>query len=183
VGLLDRLDALDRRVLPAKWREPRPWTPQRLRRAKRGSLVAAWVLVAFAVLDALTSDWVGAVVLGVIGGGMVLTNRRYWAWIARWDRARRGGPAAAFVSARPQTATLTAYLCWHGGEGHDYPAEVMQAANRLRGRHGDTNDDDYITLTFAPSSEDWDDFLLIAPYCDLAYATDRAGAVVAQTPP
>lgn len=92
---------------------------------------------------------------------------------------------AAFAQARSRTALVTLYMCWHGGIGHDeYPPELMEAAKRLRDRHGEAShsDDDYTILDFEPSAEDWDDFLRIAPYCDLAYAIDLDGEVVATTP-
>lgn len=72
------------------------------------------------------------------------------------------------------------YMCWHEGRGHDYPADVMFAAARLRERHvADSGSDDaYTSLTFAPAQDDLADFVLVAPYCDLAYADNAAGETV-----
>ena len=52
---------------------------------------------------------------------------------------------AALVLDRSERTSLTVYMCWHGGTGHDYPADVMEAARRLRERHtvGSGSDDDY----------------------------------------
>jgi hypothetical protein len=89
--------------------------------------------------------------------------------------------ASALDEVRPRIASLTLYMCWHGGYGHDYPRDVMQAAGRLRARHADgVPDEDYTSLTFEPSDEDLRDFILVASYCDLAYATDEAGEVLAE---
>lgn len=76
--------------------------------------------------------------------------------------------------------SLTIYMCWHGGRGHDYPVDVMQAAGRLRARHSlnSASDDVYTSLTFVPSDDDLADFALLARYCDLAYATDAGGDVL-----
>ena len=35
-------------------------------------------------------------------------------------------------------------------------------------------------LTFEPSDADVRDFILVAPYCDLAYASDASGEVLAE---
>jgi hypothetical protein len=74
-------------------------------------------------------------------------------------------------------------MCWHGGAGHDYPVEVMQAAARLRDRHAGAggSDEDYTSLTLEPSDEDWRDFLVVVPYCDQAYAEDAEGNVLAES--
>ena len=72
------------------------------------------------------------------------------------------------------------YMCWHDGRGHDYPADVMQAAARLRGRHlpASGSDATYTSLAFVPAPDDLADFVLVAPYCDLAYADNAAGDTV-----
>lgn len=79
----------------------------------------------------------------------------------------------------PGAVSLTVYMCWHSGVGHGYPADVLAAARRLRERHASgpasSCDDVYTSLTFAPSPQDCDDFLVIAPFCDLAYAADPSG--------
>jgi len=86
-----------------------------------------------------------------------------------------------FEHARADTVTVTLHMCWHAGMGHDFPGEVMQAAGRLRSSHLTSPDDDYTTLHFAPSADDWNDILLVLPYCDLAYATDAQDQVIADT--
>lgn len=76
---------------------------------------------------------------------------------------------------------MTVYMCWHGGHGHDYPSDVMQAATRLRSGHTDAAmDDEYTSLTFEPTDDDVRDFILVGPYCDLAYASDASGEVLAE---
>lgn len=75
----------------------------------------------------------------------------------------------------PEATSLTVHMCWHAGVGHDYPADVLEAAGRLRERHPRATEpgwEDYTSLSFVPSLEDRDDFLTVAPVCDLAYATD-----------
>ena len=82
----------------------------------------------------------------------------------------------------PEATSLTVHMCWHSGIGNDYPAEALEAARRLRERHPLATEpgwDDYTSLTFAPSPEDHDDFLTVAPFCDLAYATDRSDQLLA----
>ncbi len=76
----------------------------------------------------------------------------------------------------PGAASLTLYMCWHGGVGHGYPQPVLDAAKRLRERHlpPGRSDEAYTSLTFAPSAPDVDDFLRVAPYCDLAYVMPEA---------
>jgi hypothetical protein len=80
----------------------------------------------------------------------------------------------------PDATSLTLYMCWHGGTGHDYPADVMQAAGRLRERYavGSGSDEGYTSLTFVPSDDNVPDVTRVAPYCDLAYATNADGEVV-----
>lgn len=80
--------------------------------------------------------------------------------------------------ALPSASSLTVYMCWHGGSGHDYPAEALGAARRLRERHAGS-DDQYTMLTFEPSAEELRLFAEVAPYCDLAYATDGNDDVLA----
>ena len=96
------------------------------------------------------------------------------------DGRDRAAVEAALVLDRSERTSLTVYMCWHGGTGHDYPADVMEAARRLRERHtvGSGSDDDYTSLTFRSSDDDLADFVLVAPYSDLAYATDADGAVL-----
>lgn len=100
--------------------------------------------------------------------------------LQRFDVRDREALDAALALVAAKTTALTVYMCWHGGEGHRYPAEVMQAAGRLRERHpaGSGSDDTYTSLTFTPSNGDIADFAAIAAYCDLAYATDAEGAVL-----
>ena len=90
--------------------------------------------------------------------------------------------AAALESLLPRIATLTLNMCWHGGVGHDYPLAVMQAARRLRQRDpsGGGPDAAYTSLDISPSSADLKDFMRVLPYCDLAYATDASGEVLAE---
>ena len=82
----------------------------------------------------------------------------------------------------PRAASLTVYMCWHGGLGHRYPQTAMDAAGRLRERHmpqvGST--EEYTSLTFPASPQDVRDFGAIAPFCDLAYASDASGEVLAE---
>jgi hypothetical protein len=111
-------------------------------------------------------------------------------WRSQWrhteqpsfDTSNIAAVVASFETARTRTASVTMYMCWHGGIGHDYPNEVMQAASRLRERHGAASgsDDDYTMLTLTPSETDWRDLLVVVPYCDWAYATDAAGDVLAE---
>jgi len=76
----------------------------------------------------------------------------------------------------PAATSLTVHMCWHDGHGHDYPAEVLDAAGRLRERHcGSGCDDQYMSLTFTPSHGDLSDVVRVAPFADLAYASDGAG--------
>ncbi len=76
----------------------------------------------------------------------------------------------------PAATSLTVHMCWHDGHGHDYPAEVLDTAGRLRERHcGSGCDDQYMSLTFRPSHADLSDFVRVAPFADLAYACDAAG--------
>jgi hypothetical protein len=111
----------------------------------------------------------------------------------RCRRSRRGqqggssGAAASelltpFEKARAQIESLTLYMCWHGGTGHELPDDVMRAAARLRARHEGNSDEDYTSLTVCPSDADWRDFILVAPYCDWAYATDADGHLIAEVP-
>jgi hypothetical protein len=60
----------------------------------------------------------------------------------------------------------------------------MEAAGRLRERHGagSSSDGVYTLLHFRPSDGDWADFLLIAPYCDLAFAFDADGRELTSAP-
>ena len=97
-----------------------------------------------------------------------------------FDGRDRTAVEAALALVGSECTSLTVNMCWHGGAGHDYPAESMEAARRLRERHAPdgTYDDNYTSLTFVPSSEDLADFLFIAPHSDLAYAVDADGAVV-----
>ena len=98
------------------------------------------------------------------------------------DESERERLTALFEGVRARTASLTMYMCWHGGRGHDYPDEVMQAAARLRRRHGDSGSDgDYTMLTLEPSDADWPDFLAVVAYCDWAYADDAAGHLLAES--
>ncbi len=87
---------------------------------------------------------------------------------------------AALAVVLPATSALTIYMCWHAGLGHDFPADVMQAAGRLRERHtvNSGSDDRHTSLTFMPSHDDVADFVRVAQFCDLAYATDAEGSVV-----
>ena len=84
----------------------------------------------------------------------------------------------------PDAASLTVYMCWHSGTGHEYPVNVLDAAERLRQRHGEEPgsgcDEQYTSLTFAPSFEDHRDFLEVAPFCDLAYATNPQDELLAE---
>ncbi len=100
----------------------------------------------------------------------------------RKARAAEGDGMAALGSAVPSATSLTLYMCWHGGVGHGYPETVMDAARRLRERHmpPGRSDEDYTSVTFAPSAPDVEDFLSVAPYSDLAYATDASGRVLAE---
>ena len=98
------------------------------------------------------------------------------------DPHDRAALRCAFDSVLPDSASLTVYMCWHSGVGHDYPTEVLEAARRLRERHlraTDSGWDDYTSLSFVPSLEDRHDFLTVAPFCDLAYATDRSERLLA----
>ena len=53
---------------------------------------------------------------------------------------------------------------------------MLDAAGRLRERHcGSGCDDQYTSLTFVPLQEDLANFVLLAPYADLAHAFDAAG--------
>lgn len=98
----------------------------------------------------------------------------------RFDVRDRKALEASLALVGPETTSVTVYMCWHGGTGHDYPADVMEAAWRLRERHsvGSGSDDDYTSLTFMPSEDDLSDFVLVAPYCDLAYATNANDEVL-----
>lgn len=97
-----------------------------------------------------------------------------------FDVRDREALEAALALVEPELASLTVYMCWHRGAGHDYPADVLQAAGRLREQHAPNSgsDDDYTSLSFMPSHSDLADFGLVASYCDLAYATDGHGDVV-----
>ena len=86
-----------------------------------------------------------------------------------------------FERARADTVTVTLHMCWHAGTGRGFPKEVMQAAGRLRSQHAVKQDDDYTSLQFPPSPDDWNDILLVLPYCDLAYATDAQDRVLADS--
>ena len=88
----------------------------------------------------------------------------------------------SLVRSVPGAAQLTIYMCWHRGAGHGFPQHVMDAALRLRERHlsPDASDEDYTSLAFAPSAQDAQDFLVVAPFSDLAYATDADGQVRAE---
>jgi hypothetical protein len=111
-------------------------------------------------------------------------------WRRRWKHDRqavsqgadRDSLVARFEAARSRTATVMMYMCWHDGRGHEYPIEVMKAAARLRDRHGATtsSDDDYTMLFLRPTDADWEDFLLVLPYCDWAYAADETDDLVAE---
>lgn len=74
----------------------------------------------------------------------------------------------------PGAASVTVYMCWHSGAGHNYPPKALAAALSLRQRHAEASgsgcDDDYTSLTFAPSCEDTRDLLEVVPFCDLVYA-------------
>lgn len=87
---------------------------------------------------------------------------------------------AALAAAGPRVSALTVYMCWHDGAGHDYPPLVIQAAGRLRERHPSRGraDSEYTSLSFSPTDDDAADFAIVAPYCDLAYATDDEGQVL-----
>ncbi len=111
-------------------------------------------------------------------------------WRSRWKHERQPVPESVdreslivrFEAVRSRTASLTMYMCWHGGAGHDYPNEVMQAAARLRDRNSTTSgsDGDYTILTLEPSDADWRDFVAVVPYCDWAYAADATGGLLAE---
>lgn len=94
------------------------------------------------------------------------------------DGAETDGLAPALRGA----ASLTLYMCWHRGQGHGYPQAVLDAAGRLRERHMPQvgSNDDYTALTFAASPHDVQDFEAVAPFCDLAYATDVSGEVLVE---
>ncbi len=100
----------------------------------------------------------------------------------RGAKAAQGDGIDALSRAVPSAASLTLYMCWHGGVGHGYPHTVMDAARRLRERHmtQGASDEDYTSLTFAPAAPDVEDFLSVAPYSDLAYVTDASGRVLAE---
>lgn len=87
---------------------------------------------------------------------------------------------AALRAVLPHATNLTLYMCWHEGEGHGYPAHVMQAARRLRERQTESSssDDSYTSLMLTPSPEDVEDVTAVAPFCDLAYATDAGDEVI-----
>jgi hypothetical protein len=96
-----------------------------------------------------------------------------------------GGDGAGSDALRrvlPSAASLTVYMCWHGGQGHEYPQEVMDAAGRLRERHMPQvgSNGDYMALTFPASAQDVQDFEAVAPFCDLAYVSDDSGEVLAE---
>ena len=97
-----------------------------------------------------------------------------------FDVRDREALRAALAVGLPATRALTVYMCWHAGLGHDFPADVMQAAGRLRERHtmNSGSDDQYTSVKFMPSNDDVADFVRVAPFCDLAYATDAEGNVV-----
>lgn len=96
--------------------------------------------------------------------------------------ARQEASIAVFSESLPRAASVTLHMCWHQGLGHDYPPEVMPAADRLRQQHlgGGDSDDNYTSVTFAPSASDLRDVMLLVPYCDLAYITDMAGTVLSE---
>jgi len=97
----------------------------------------------------------------------------------KFDAADDEPLRAAVAAVRLEISKLTLYMCWHGGAGHDYPNAALQAAARLRQRHpGHGVDDAYTSLSITPTDEDLADFVLVAPYCDLAYATDAEDDVV-----
>jgi hypothetical protein len=67
-------------------------------------------------------------------------------------------------------------MCWHDGAGHGYPDEVLAAAGRLRDRHaGSGCTSAYTSITFSPSDQDLTDFVAVAPFVDLAYASGADG--------
>lgn len=109
-------------------------------------------------------------------------------WPRRSKHSQRDGSGGAdasdlvtlFEQVRDDTESLTLYMCWHGGTGHEFPDDVMRAAARLRDGHMSSSDDDYTILTLRPSDDDWRDFLLVVPYCDMAYATDADGNLIAE---
>jgi len=100
----------------------------------------------------------------------------------REAKAAENDAVDALRRAVPSAASLTLYMCWHGGVGHGYPQTVMDAAKRLRERHmaQGASDENYTSVTFAPIASDVEDFLSVAPYCDLAYVTDASGLVLAE---
>ena len=85
---------------------------------------------------------------------------------------------AAVAQVAQAVSSLTVHMCWHGGKGHDYPSDAMKAAERLRERHAPASDDAYTSMTFTPRGNDVSDFLLVAAFCDLAYATDASGHTI-----
>ena len=84
----------------------------------------------------------------------------------------------------PDAASVTVYMCWHSGVGHNYPPKALAAAQRLRQRHaqgsGSRCSDEYTSLTFAPSSEDGRDLVEVVPFCDLVYATGPNDELLAE---
>ena len=90
----------------------------------------------------------------------------------------------ALAEVLPDAVSMTVHMCWHQGQGHHYPVEVMEAAARLRQRHAGTGsvgcDDDYTSLTFTPTLEDRADFVEVAPFCDFAYALDSREDLLAE---
>ena len=85
-------------------------------------------------------------------------------------------------TALSQAASLTVYMCWHGGRGHGYSPAAMEAARRLRERHLPQagSDEEYTALTFPASPQDVQDFETVAPFCDLGYVVGASGEVLAE---
>lgn len=100
----------------------------------------------------------------------------------RRAQAADGTGLDALSRALPRAASLTIYMCWHGGLGHGYPQAVVDAAGRLRERHMPQvgSNQSYTALTFPASPDDVADFEAVAPFCDLAYLSDDCGEVLAE---